>query len=227
MKFSAKAHTRDRHKYSNFHQSLLHENSSENYGLRHIYSLENTKQLLKKWGWTEEEIKTGIEHITIDVYEKIVYIHIPAFIIKRGEKIKIRGISRFVSKADYVNILVMRCWSKADPYKLEVGDNWDEFIVKGNTGEFYSLSLLPYSVTCTCNAYRGIEKAFEQDYIASKHLLNHHIAQGQIPDKHIFAVWKYLGADNQAQYEYVYCDRRDKATGNQWEFMPDPEYEYC
>lgn len=214
QKFSAKAHTRVEYNYSNFHKSLLHENNAENYALRHIYNLENTKELLRRWGWGEEQIKIGIEHATIDVYEKIVYLHIPGFITKRGEKVKIRGISRFISKVDYVDVLVMRCWSKADPYKLEPGTEWDEFIVRGNTGDFYELQLLPYMVTCTCHAYRGIEKAFDQDYIASKHLLNHAIASGQIPDKHIFAVWKYLGAENQHQYEYCFAERRDKAIRN-------------
>lgn len=226
QKFSAKAHTRENYNYSSFHKSLLQENKAEDYALRHLYSLENTKKLLRRWGWNEEEIKTGIEHITIDVYEKIVYIHIPAFITKRGKRIKIHGISRFTSKADYVDVLVSRCWSKADPYKLELGTEWNEFIVRGNTGDFYELQLLPYMVTCTCHAYKGIKKAFDQDYVASKHLLNHAIASGQIPDKHIFAIWKYLGAENQKQYNYVYCDRREKAIPNQWEFMPDPEYEY-
>jgi hypothetical protein len=223
QKFSAKAHTRENYNYSNFHKSLLHENNAEDYALRHIYSLENTKELLRLWGWNDEQIKVGIDNITIDVYDKIVYIHIPGFIVKRGEKVKIRGISRFISKADYVDVLVKRCWSKADPYKLEFGTEWDEFIVKGNSDDFYELKLLPYMVTCSCHAYRGIEKAFDQDYTASKHLLNNSIATGQIPDKHTFAVWKYLRAENQSQYEYCYKERRDKSISIKWEFDPDLE----
>lgn len=227
QKFSAKAHTRENYNYSNFHKSLLHENNAEDYALRHLYSLENTKELLRRWGWNEEQIKLGIEHATIDVYEKIVYLHIPALIIKRGEKVKIRGISRFISKNDYVDVLVKRCWAKADPYKLEPGTEWDEFIVRGNTGDFYELKLLSYTVTCTCHAYRGIEKAFEQDKKAAQALINNEICQGQIPDKHIFAVWKYLGAENQRQYEYCWLERRDKVIReyqiNLWEFYPDSE----
>jgi hypothetical protein len=127
QKFSAKAHTRENYNYSIFHQSLLHENNGEDYALRHIYSLENTKVLLKQFGWQDEQIKQGIDHATIDVYEKVVYLHIPNKIEKRGEKIKIKGISRFVSKSNYVDILVNRCWAKADPYKLEFTGDWDEF----------------------------------------------------------------------------------------------------
>ncbi|WP_414589256.1 hypothetical protein [Scytonema sp. PCC 10023] len=114
-KFSAKAHTRPNYNYSSFHQSLLHENNAEDYALRHLYSLENTKHLLEKWGWASEQIKAGIDHATIEVCEKIVYLHIPNTITKRNEPVKIRGISRFVSKVDYVAALIDRTWSKADP----------------------------------------------------------------------------------------------------------------
>lgn len=229
QRFSAKAHTKPEYNYCNFHQSLLHENNSEDYALRHIYSLENTKELLRRWGWGQEQIKQGIEHITIEVYEKVVYLHIPAFIIKRGEKIKIRGISRFVSKADYVDVLVSRCWAKADPYKLEPGTDWDEFIIKGNTGDFHELRLSPYMISCTCHAYRGIEKAFDQDKKATQYLLDHAIAKGQIPDKHIFAVWKYLGAETQTGYEYMYCERKEKVIreyyDTSWKFDIDLDYQ--
>ncbi len=87
QKFSAKAHTRTEYNYSNFHKSLLHENNSEDYALRHIYSLENTKELLLKFGWSSEDIKTGIDYATIDVYKNVVYLHIPNKITKRGETV--------------------------------------------------------------------------------------------------------------------------------------------
>lgn len=245
-RFSAIAHTRPNYNYSVFHQSLLHENNGvgeasrrEDYALRHIYSLENTKSLLQKWGWSAEQIKVGIDHATVDVYKSVVYLHIPNKIEKRKEKIKIRGISRFISKADYVGILIERCWAKADPYKLEPGSEWDELIARGNTGDFYELKLYKHEVTCTCHAYSGIEKAFEQDSIATKHLMLNAKTQGQIPDKHIFAVWKYIGAETQRQYEYCWLNRRDAAVndsgalasprasmrGKQWEFDPDFESE--
>ncbi|KAB8318248.1 hypothetical protein SD81_016960 [Tolypothrix campylonemoides VB511288] len=209
-KFSAKAHTRTDYNYSNFHKSLLHENNSEDYALRHIYSLENTKHLLEKWGWTPDQIKAGIDHATIDIYEKIVYLHIPNFIIKRGSRLRIRGISRFISKADYVQILIDRAWAKADPYKLQPGSDWNELIAMGNTGDFYELNLTLHEITCTCHAYSGLKKAFEQDATAIKHLIANPITQGQIPDKHIFAVWKYLGAECQRHYEYQFMERRDR-----------------
>jgi hypothetical protein len=227
QKFSAKAHTRADYKYSAFHKSLLHENNSEDYALRHLYSLENTKALLQKWGWSPEEIKVGMEHCTIDVYEKIVYLHIPNKIEKRGVVVKIRGISRFISKTDYVNTLVKRCWDKADPYKLVPGDSWDELVSKGMNDEFYELQLLPHSVTCTCHAYSGIEKAFLQDAIATRALLNNEITVGQVPDKHVFAAWKYLGAASQQEYEYCWINRKDAALMEQekWQFDPEPEPE--
>lgn len=229
-KFSAKAHTRVGYNYSNFHQSLLHENNAEDYALRHIYSLENTKCLLERWGWSADQIKVGIDHATIEVCEKIVYLHIPGTITKRNESVKIRGISRFISKADYVGVLIERSWSKADPYKLQPGTDWDELIAMGNTGDFYELRLTPYEITCTCHAYSGLKKAFEQDAIAQKALLNNAKVHGQIPDKHIFAAWKYLGAESQRQYEYQFADRKDKFLEemNQrlWRFdAPEEDFE--
>nr|MDZ8061310.1 hypothetical protein [Nostoc sp. EkiNYC01] len=209
QRFSAKAHTRPNYNYSNFHKSLLHENNTEDYALRHIYSLENTKALLQRWGWSAEQIKTGIDYATIDVYKHFVYLHIPNKIDKRKETIKIRGISRFISKVDYVNTLIKRTWEKADPYKLQPGDNWDELIAMGNTGDFYEVKLYRHEITCTCHAYSGLQKAFEQDVVATKHLMLNPITQGQIPDKHIFAAWKYLGAETQRQYEYQFTERRE------------------
>ncbi|PHJ59011.1 hypothetical protein VF14_13745 [Nostoc linckia z18] len=228
-RFSAKAHTRTDYTYSNFHQSLLHEDNSEDYALRHIYSLENTKILLQKWGWSAEEIKQGIDYTTIDVYKNQVWLHIPNKIEKRGQLIKIRGISRFISKADFVEVLISRSWAKADPYKLEPGSDWDELIARGNTGDFYEVKLYQYEITCTCHAYSGLEKAFNQDVVATKHLMLNPKAQGQIPDKHIFAAWKYVGAETLRQYEYCWIERKEAAMREQkkysWEFDPDSEVE--
>ncbi|MHC5716924.1 MAG: hypothetical protein ACYTX0_33595 [Nostoc sp.] len=228
-RFSAIAHTRANYNYSIFHQSLVHENNSEDYALRHLYSLENTKALLTKWGWTPEQVKAGIDHATIDVYKNIVYLHIPNKIEKRKQTVKIRGISRFISKGDYVSILIERCWSKSDPYKLQPGDNWDELIAMGNTGDFYEVKLYKHEVTCTCHAYSGIEKGFVQDAIATKHLMLNTKTQGQIPDKHIFAAWKYIGAETQRQYEYCWIERKEAAMKEKdkclWQFYPGSEVE--
>ena len=222
-KFSAKAHTRPDYNYSTFHKSLLHEKNSEDYALRHLYSLENTKYLLTSWKWNAEDIKVGIEHAVIDVYEKIVYLHIPKHFIKRnGDHIRIRGISRFISKADYVEALIQRTWSKSDPYKLQPGNDWDELIAMGNTGDFYEIKLYECEIICTCHAYSGIRKAFNQDAIATKHLINNPVAQGQIPDKHVFASWKYLGAEAFRHYEYQFIERRDRFLEDkqqqEWQF---------
>lgn len=226
-RFSAKAHTRSDRTYSVFHQSLLHKNNAEDYALRHLYNLENTKSLLKNWGWSEEQIKCGINHATIDVYKNQVYLHIPGRIEKRSIVVKIRGISRYISKTSYVEILIKRCWDKADPYKLVPGDSWDELISKGMGDDFYELQLLPYSITCTCHAYAGIEKAFLQDAIATRALQNNETVIGQTPDKHVFAAWKYLGCCNQREYENSWINRRDAALAeeNKWQFEPEPELE--
>jgi len=93
---------------------------------------------------------------------------------------------------------------------LQPGNDWDELIAMGNTGDFYELRLTPHEVTCTCHAYSGIKKAFAEDAIAEKHLLENQKVHGQILDKHVFAVWKYLGAESQGQYEYQFSERRDR-----------------
>ncbi|NJO62406.1 MAG: hypothetical protein HC836_30525 [Richelia sp. RM2_1_2] len=208
--FAAIAHTRENYQYSDFHQSLLHENPAENYALKHIYSVENCRHLLSNWGWNAEDIKIGANHITIDVREKTVYLHVPATIMKRNKSVKIRGISRYVKKADFVEVLINRAWSKADPYKLEPGNDWSELIAQGNTGDFYELNLTSIGVTCTCHAFSGLVKAFDQDAAAASLLINDEKCRGQIPDKHCFAVWKYLGAENQRQYEDRFIRRKDK-----------------
>lgn len=223
--FPAKAHTRENFTYSTFHQNLLQENADKNYALKHLYSVENTKHLLNKWGWATEEIRQGINFITIDVYEKIVYVHIPRIIYKRNQAIKIRGISRFVSKSDYLEILVNRAWSKADPYKLEPSEEWDELVAQGNTGDYYQLQLTVIGVTCTCHAFRGLVKAFEQDAVIAQLLINHEKCQGQIPDKHCFAIWKYLNVETQLQYEYAFLHRKNKYLD--FTDYPDTEFLDC
>ncbi|WP_414623878.1 hypothetical protein [Calothrix sp. CCY 0018] len=225
--FAGFAHTRENYQYSDFHQSLLHENPAENYALKHIYSVENCRHLLSNWGWNASDIKIGTNHITIDVREKTVYLHIPNTIIKRNKSVKIRGISRYVKKADFVETLINRAWSKADPYKLEPGDDWSELIAQGNTGDFYELNLTSISVTCTCHAFSGLVKAFKQDAIAATCLINHEKCRGQIPDKHCFGVWKYLGAENQRQYEDRFIARRDKFLEEKlrsWDINLFPKY---
>lgn len=227
--FAAKAHTRENYVYSSFHQNLLHDNPSENYALKHLYSVENCRHLLKNWGWTTEEIKQGSDRITIDVCEKLVYLHIPNTVTKKNKPVKIRGLSRYVKKIDFLEILIQRAWGKADPYKLELGNDWSEIIAQGNTGDYYNLELTSIGITCSCYAFSGLVKAFDQDAIAARLLINHDKCKGQIPDKHCFAVWKYLNCDNQQQYEYAFIQRKDKSLEEKrkdWDLDLDLEPEY-
>lgn len=205
----AKAHTNENYQYSDFHKKMLGDKEGDGYALHHIYSVEATRHLLQQWGWSYEQIKVGCDHITIDVQKASVYIHIPNKITKRGEKVKIRGISRQVAKADYIQVLIDRAMGKADPYKLQPGNNWNQFIAMGNTGDFYEVELKEDEIWCSCHACRGLHKAFEQDAIAFKILLQNPITLGQLPDKHAFAVWKYLNARTHAQYQHAYNTRRD------------------
>ncbi|MBW4597739.1 MAG: hypothetical protein KME46_33745 [Brasilonema angustatum HA4187-MV1] len=205
----AKAHAKPNRTYSQFHQMLLGHKEGDHYALHHLYNVEATRVLLQKWGWSTEDIKIGCEHITIDVMKHSVYLHIPNKIVKRGETIKIKGLSRHVSKGDYVQVLIDKAKTKSDPYKLQLGDDWNRFIALGNTGDFYEVEMREDEATCTCHAYRGLMNAFEQDAIAYKILLKHPVTRGQLPDKHIFAVWKYLSAETFNQYQHVRQQRYD------------------
>jgi hypothetical protein len=227
MTHLAHAHTRPNTNYSKFHHSLLR--GEESYALKHLYSVENTKVILKNLDWSDEEIKTGIKYITIDVRERHVRIHIPGWElipVRKQKKYsipdgsakivngqlcrKIRGISRFLSKDVYVDILVARCWAKADPYKLLPSCvAWDELWSQG-VNDQHRITLYPTSITCTCPAYEGILKAFLQDAIANRYLHANPYAQGQIPDKHIFAAWKYLNCHNLTDYQDAYRQRRKR-----------------
>jgi hypothetical protein len=197
--FQAIAHHKTDHQYSPFHTTL-------EYSLRHLYSLSNVQIFLSETlGWSEADAQ-NIKHGTIDVYRDVVYLYIP----KKCPKGKpIKGISRFVSKNEFVKILIAKCWGKADPYKLEMSE-WDEFTVMGNTGEFYELQLHPGSITCTCHAFSGVSKAFDEDKKAKDYLIEHPQMLGQIPDKHILAIWKYLGVSDRHSYRFAYQERISK-----------------
>lgn len=211
MAFIALAHVTAGHDYSVFHRSICNsQDGSENFALKHLYSLDNLKIILTGRGWSADDLK-GIEsRAVIDVFSKVVWVHIKNSAMKRGVKVKVRGLCSFISKADFLGVLVDKCWEKADPYLLVPGDSWDEFIAKGvEAASFYEV-VMGYEVTCTCHAYSGISKAFAQDYHASKLLLRNERCQGQVPDKHVFAVWKTLGARSYREYEYGYAERRER-----------------
>ena len=226
----AKAHVREHGKYSPFHLNLLSSDSSKNYALRHLYSQENTKHILNILGFTPEQIKEAIPHLTIDVWAFVVRIHIPKWIkipssqlknysvfngckIIKGELHRaIKSMSRFVSKKDFINALISRNMAKADPYKLLPTDDWNVFTHKGVQDD-HKLTCHFDRIECTCHAYSGITKAFQQDRYALKQLQKHPIAKGQIPDKHVIALWKYLKCHSFDSYIQAYDERGDAAHG--------------
>jgi hypothetical protein len=212
--FAAKAHYRDRN-YSNFHAALQAQEKS--YALQHLYSIDNLKYFLFDLGWNKEEIEEGAKYSTIDVYKNVVYVHIPNKIIRDYVKPvphrtikKMRGLSRFVSKLVFVEILIKKCDRKADVYKLESA-KWDEFTAMGNNGSFYQLLLSENYIICSCHAFSGISKAFGEDSKAFEFLKTHPKMQGQIPDKHVLAIWKYLNCENLGQYKTAYKRRLESA----------------
>jgi hypothetical protein len=54
------------------------------------------------------------------------------------------------------------------------------------------------------------------------------MCQGQTPDKHVFAAWKYLGAHTQRQYEYCWMNRKEaamrEAAGYHQEFLEEVDW---
>jgi hypothetical protein len=220
MAFTALAHISQNHSYSAFHNSICDRTeSSKNYALKHLYSLDNLKIILSGRGWSAADLKGVESRVIIDVFNKVVWVKVANFERKRGQKIKVRGLCSFISKNEFLKTLIDKCWSKADPYKLVPGDNWDEFIAKGTeASDFYEVQL-GHETKCTCHAYSGISKAFAQDYYATKLLIQNDICQGQTPDKHVFAAWKTIGARNYQEFEYCYAERRERATDiqNDWD----------
>ena len=226
----AKAHSREHGKYAPFHKALLSPDSSKNYALKHLYSQENTKHVLNRFGFTPEQIKEAIPHITIDVWAFVVRIHIPKWIPVRQSQLRnysvlngckiinkalhrpIKSMSSFISKKDFVNALIERNMAKADRYKLLPTDEWNIFTHKG-VQEDHELICYDSHIECTCHAYRGISKAFEQDKYALKHLQNHPIMEGQVPDKHVFSVWKYLKCHSFESYRHALDERGEAAHG--------------
>ena len=226
----AKAHIREHGKYSPFHRNLISSLHHKNYALTYLYSQENTKHILNELGFTPEQIKEAIPHLTIDVWAFFVRIHIPKWIkipesqlknysilngckIIKGELHKpIKAISRFVSKKDFINALMERNMAKADPHKLLSTLEWHTFTHKGVQND-HQLICHQDGIECTCHAYRGISQAFEQDKYALKLLRKHPIVKGQIPDKHVFAVWKYLECHSTKSYYQAYNKLSKAARG--------------
>jgi hypothetical protein len=225
----AKAHTRIGCKYSPFHCSLMAD-SEKIHALHLLYSKENTKQILLANGYDSRFIDEAVEHMTIDVQKYVVRVHIPRWIPVKTSQLRYfsilngcKGIngklhrpipffSSFISKREYLQILIDRTQAKSDPYKVFRSEEWDVFIHQG-VEENHTLTLDLSGITCTCKAYSGLVKAFEQDPYMLKLLIEHPELEGQIPDKHVFSVWRHLGVDRARSYRYQYELRKLSAQG--------------
>jgi hypothetical protein len=239
----AKAHTRIGRKYSPFHCSLMAD-SEKIHALHLLYSKENTKQILLANGYDPRFIDEAVEHMTIDVQKYVVRVHIPRWVPVKTAQLRYFSIlngckvingklhrpipffSSFISKREYLQILIDRNQAKSDPYKVFSSEDWDEFVHQG-VEENHVLTLDKTGVTCTCKAYSGLTKAFEQDPYMLKLLIEHPELQGQIPDKHVFSVWRHFGVSHAKGYRYQYELRRLSAHGLTLDEITPGSYAVC
>ena len=225
----AKAHCRLGRKYSQFHCSLMAD-LEQIHTLHLLYSTQNAKQVLLNAGYDSNLIQDAIEHITIDVQRYCVRLHVPRWIpVKRtqvryfstlngckviNEKLHrpIKPVHSFFSKKDFLEALIQRNQAKSDPYKVFLSEEWDEFIHQG-IEENHTLAMNDRGMFCSCKAYSGLVKAFDRDPYMLQLLIEHPVMEGQIPDKHLFSVWRHLGCRDNRGYRYLYELRRLSAYG--------------
>lgn len=223
------AHCRIGRKYSKFHCSLI-QGMDKIHALHLLYSTANAKHVLLQAGYDTNLIQDAIEHLSIDVQQYVVRLHVPRWIPVKRSQIRyfsvlngcksingklhrpIKPVNSFFSKKDFLQALIDRTQAKSDPYKVFRSEEWDVFIHQG-VEENHTLTLDLSGITCTCKAYSGLVKAFEQDPYMLKLLIEHPELEGQIPDKHVFSVWRHLGVGHARAYRYQYEMRRLCAYG--------------
>jgi hypothetical protein len=225
----AKAHSRMGCKYSDFHQSLVQALDCT-YALHLLYSTENAKHVLLQSGYNSHLIKEASEYLTIDVQRYCVRLHVPRWIPVKRNQIKqfsvlngckviegklhrpIDPVCSFFSKKDFLEALIERNQAKSDPYKVFLSQRWDELTHQG-IEENHTLLLDVQYISCNCKAYFGLLKAFGQDPYMFKLLTEHPVMNGQIPEKHVFSVWRHLGCRDHRGYRFQYELRRLAAHG--------------
>lgn len=221
----AKAHTRSEHQYSWFHLRLIAKQNS--YALRHVYSTENAVALLQDKKLLTEHVKTLQKHLTIDVWQKLVWVRLPKWIsatveeqenwliqnpkthrIIDGQKCRhlAKGFSRFISKTDFIEALLRRNQQQADPQKLSrlnpfVYEYWGSLQGQGRRS---TLNLEQDCVTCNCTGYEELHQAFLEDSYLLKKLKKHPILGGQLPDRHVLAIWEKMGVKDFCSYQWKF-----------------------
>ncbi len=224
---TAKAHCRTDRKFSAFHESLISKNPNRDFALKHLYNLKNTMEILARLGWSKEEIKDAEEHISIDVWYYVVRIHIPKWIQMSGTGLyrPVRSLSRFISKNDFINVVMDFNMRTTEFYEISATKQWDVLKHQDSHGNC-RMFLKDKKINCTCRGYGEMRNAFVQDKYAGKCLMKHSILQGQIPDKHVFRAWQYLQCHSKIGYCEVWKERKEAAIAyshKDWDQVSDEE----
>lgn len=198
--FQYGGHHRTDHQYSDFHKQL-------DYALRHFYGKANLATVLMKKGLLGFNEIHLLDHATVDVWFSVVWVKVPkyypsahALIFHKSEK----SFCRFISKNDFLQAVIEYAQLQGNQHTAQRCQHNPQkmWIKSSRTGEVHHLTPRSEQCECSCKAQFGLIKALLEDHKIQAFLVAHQIMRGQIPDKHIFSVWKALGASSFDQYQY-------------------------
>lgn len=199
--FQYAGHHRSDYEYSPFHEQL-------DYALRHFYGKGNLATVLMKKGLLTFNEMHLLDHATVDVWPNVVWVKIPSYypsshalIFHKSEK----SFCRFISKKDFLEAVIDYAQLQGNQHTaLACQDDPQKMSVKSaaTRREVYELTPRPDQCKCTCKATAGLMKAFTEDPKMQRLLVADPIMQGQIPDKHVFSVWRSFGATDFRHYQY-------------------------
>ena len=215
--FQYAAHYRPDHQYSLIHLSL-------DAALKHFYSKSNLATVLLKKGLLRYENLYLLDHATVDVWANVVWVKIPKWIPSENGAMLQKApqhFCRFISKKDFLEAVIdhaqlighqaiaQRC--KSNPTKMLVQSS------KGNG--VYQLNTTKYACECDCQAYLALQRAYTEDCYLHGLINRHPLLQGQLPDKHVFAVWAAWGAKDFRHYQHEQGKRSLSSCGLSLDFI--------
>lgn len=200
--FTYSGHIRPDHAYSPFHQQL-------DYALRHFYGKANLATVLMKKGWISFNELQLLDYATVDVWPSVVWVKVPSYypsahamLFHKSQK----SFCRFISKKDFLEAVIDYARLQGNQHIAQrcQRDSQKMWVKSVSTGEVYHLIPQEQQCECTCKAQSGLLRALIEDTKMQALLVDHPIMQGQIPDKHIFSVWRSLGVNDFHHYQYKY-----------------------
>jgi hypothetical protein len=164
-----------------------------------------------------------MESATIDVWKHQVWVRLPAWlpvtkteeedwtkldakIYRERNGVKMRknpyGMCRLFSKTDFIDAIVER---ESESAKGKLTYNDDISYTYFGSEKKHIVDLREDGVFCSCSGYSDLQMAFQEDSYLVKKLLKHPVLRGQLPDRHVFAVWRKLGVQEFKEYQFEYC----------------------